>query len=99
MDFNLEDEPRRATRTSRNHLEDEIGKIQDTTSTSRPFGLTASSRHLGKTMDSFNQLNFKTDHNKPLRCTSALSWPVPVTAGRSAARHRGHFKQAKPALN
>ena len=79
-----------------NHPKDEIAKIENTTSTSRPLCLTASSRYLSETMDSFNQLNFKTGHNKPLRRTSASSWSGPVTAGRSAARHHGHFKEAKP---
>ncbi len=79
-----------------NHPKDEIAKIRNTTSMSRPLCLMTSSRHLGEVMDSFIQLNFKTGHNKPLRRTSASSWPGPVTAGRSAARHRGHFKEAKP---
>ena len=52
----------------------EIAKIKDTTSTSRLLCLTASSRHLSETMDSFNKLKFKAGHNKPLRCTLVLSW-------------------------
>ena len=57
-----------------NHPKDEIAKIGSTTSTSRPLCLTASSRHLGETMDSFDQLKFEAGHNKPLRRTSASSW-------------------------
>ena len=77
----------------------EIAKIEEATSTSRPLCITASSRHLGETMDSFDQLKFEAGHNKPLRRTLASSWPGPVTAGRFAARHRGHFKEAKPSPN
>ena len=79
-----------------NHPKDEIVKIGNTTSTGRLLCLTTLSRHLGEAMGSFTQLNFKTGRNKPLRRTSALSWPGPVTAARSTARHRGHFKEAKP---
>ena len=56
-----------------NHPKDEIAKIGSTTSTSRPLCLTASSRHLGETMDILHQLNSKTSHSRPLRRTSASS--------------------------
>ena len=63
-----------------------IAKIEGATSTSRPLCLTASSRYLGETMGSFDQLNFRTGHSRALCRTSASSWPGPVTASRSAAR-------------
>ena len=78
------------------HPNNEIAKVDNTTSPSRPLHLTALSRHLGETMDIFNQLNFKTALNKPLRVrrTSASSWLGPVTAGRSAARRRAGYRRA-----
>ena len=73
---------------SATHPNNEISKIDYNTSTSRPLRLMASSRHLGEMIGIFNHHNLKTGHSKPLRRTSASSWPRLVTASRSAARHR-----------
>ena len=69
----------------------EIAKIEEATSTSRPLCITASSRHLGETMDSFDQLKFEAGHNKPLRRTSASSWQT----GHSS-KEATDFEEAPP---
>ena len=69
----------------------EIAKIEEATSTSRPLCITASSRYLGETMDSFDQLKFEAGHNKPLRRTSASSWQT----GHSS-KEATNFEEAPP---
>ena len=72
MDHELMDKPGLQTegRTKKsnpnfaNHPKDEIAKIEDTTSTSRPVRLTASSRHLGETLGSFAQLKSPPGRSK-----------------------------------
>ena len=54
------------------HLNTEIVEIDCNTSTSRPFCLTVSSRHLGETMHIINQPKFKAGHSKPLLRTSGF---------------------------